>query len=113
MLPGAPGGLDETAQRSRTQNSKGLDDSTELDDRFGQTLIVGDFDGDGFMDVAVGVPFENVSGAADAGGVNVIFGDADGFDSTGDLFLTQATMGVPNQPQFSDHFGGLRVHQLD
>ena len=37
-----------------------------------------DFNGDGFDDLAVGVPFENVDTIIDAGTANVIYGSSNG-----------------------------------
>lgn len=39
--------------------------------------VSGDFNGDGFEDLAVGTPQEDVAGVTDAGAVNVIYGQAD------------------------------------
>ena len=60
------------------------------EDRFGAALAVGDFDGDGFDDLAVGVPEEDVDGVPDAGAVHVFGSTADGrINDLGGLFLTQ------------------------
>jgi hypothetical protein len=37
-----------------------------------------DFDDDGFADLAIGIPFEDVGGIAEAGAVNVLYGTAVG-----------------------------------
>ncbi len=55
------------------QDTTGIDDSANLDDRFGSALAVGDFDADGFDDVVVSVPGENFGSFAPAA-VHVIFG---------------------------------------
>lgn len=47
----------------------------EAGDRFGEAFAVGDWNGDGHQDLAVGVPFENIGGGpSDAGAVNIFFG---------------------------------------
>ncbi|MCP5013763.1 MAG: hypothetical protein GY938_00600, partial [Ketobacter sp.] len=42
------------------------------------TAAAGDFNGDGFMDLATGVPNEAIGSIAGAGAVNVIYGSASG-----------------------------------
>ena len=63
----------------------------------------GDFNGDGIADLAVGVPFEDQNGVGGVGGVNVIYGSADGLTSSGDQFLDATTFGLPYEA--GDHFG--------
>ena len=48
----------------------------ENNDRFGSTLAVGDFDGDGFDDLAVGTPAEDWGSDLDTGVVHVFYGSA-------------------------------------
>ena len=38
----------------------------------------GDFNGDGIGDLAVGIPLEDVSGKADAGAVQILYGTSQG-----------------------------------
>ena len=65
---------------TRSQGLQGIDqallgDARETDDDFGTALASGDFNGDGFDDLAIGVPGEEVAGGAtDQGVVQVIFG---------------------------------------
>ena len=47
------------------------------------TVPMPDFDHDGFGDLAVGVPSEDVGGAAAAGAVAVLYGSGDGLASDG------------------------------
>ena len=70
--------------------------NAEDGERFGWALAVGDFNGDGFDDLAVGVPGETLDGTANAtGAVNVIFGRSGvGLDGDGAQFLHQATPGI-------------------
>src|SRR6187200_3127448 len=48
-----------------------------------------DFDGDGFADLAVGVPSEDVGMSENAGGVNVLYGSGAGLSGVGAQFWSQ------------------------
>jgi len=65
----------------------------------------GDFDNDGFGDLAVGVPLEGFGTSQQAGGVNVIYGTADGLRATGNQFWQQGASGVPGLSETGDQFG--------
>ena len=74
--------------------------------------VKGDFNGDGFDDLAVGVPFEDVITAAgtvaEAGAVNVIYGSSSGLSDTilrPDQFWTQNTVDVDDVAEANDLFG--------
>lgn len=68
-----------------------------------------DFDGDGFYDLAVGIPFENVGGVADAGAVQVMYGSVTGLNGVGDQLVHQNTPGVLDVAEPGDHFGAAVV----
>ena len=57
-----------------------------------------DFNNDGFDDLAIGVPSEDVNGQVNAGAVNILYGSANGLTGTNQL-LTQAA------PENGDQFG--------
>lgn len=60
----------------------------ELNDGFGEAVASGDFNGDGYYDLAVGVPQEDVGAVEDAGGVHIFSGTA-----TGELNYTRSLQG--------------------
>ena len=63
-------------------NTNVADMAVETNDVFGQTLAAGDFNGDGYADVAIGSPGETISGRADAGAVTVLHGSSTGLSAT-------------------------------
>lgn len=65
----------------------------------------GDFNGDGFSDLAIGVPEEDVGAVADAGAVNIIYGTAAGLSTTNNQFWQQDTPGVHGVAEAGDRFG--------
>ncbi|WP_420037638.1 FG-GAP repeat protein [Streptomyces sp. cg28] len=64
-----------------------------------------DVNGDGFADLAVGVPDATVDGKARAGYVDVVWGGPKGLGKSGDTRVTQALPGVPGTPEKGDRFG--------
>ncbi len=78
VLYGNAAGLSSTLERLWSQNSGGVDGTSEAYDAFGSALAIGDFDGDGYYDLAVGVPGEDVGETSAAGIVHVLYGSATG-----------------------------------
>jgi hypothetical protein len=64
----------------------------------------GDLDRDGYDDLAIGVPDEDLGAAPDAGLVHVLRGSQRGIRTARDVVLTQRTFGGAPEP--SDRFGG-------
>ena len=60
----------QPANQLWTQDSYGIQDFAKANDRFGTALAVGNFNGDGYDDLAIGVPGED----GGAGAVNVLYG---------------------------------------
>ena len=68
----------------------------------------GDFNGDGFADLAIGVPYEDQNGVNAVGAVNIIYGSSTGLTASGttapnDQFFDETTFGFPYHS--NDHFG--------
>ncbi len=87
------------------QGSLGISGLHEPGDRFGTVLATGDADGDGLDELAIGAPFENHNGAADAGLVGVIPGGAGGLDPARYSVWHQALPGVAGAARAGDLFG--------
>jgi hypothetical protein len=100
----------------------GLEGRAEPDDRFGSSLAVGDFNGNGFDDLAVGVPYEGIWARIDhgyaiekqrrdnVGAVNVVFGSPAGLRMDGNQIWHQYGGGVnhdrlPDDAEENDLFG--------
>ena len=64
-----------------------------------------DFNGDGYADLAVGVPHEDEAKQTDSGAVNIIYGSAEGLTEVGNKFFTRNTPGVPGLVQKGAQFG--------
>ncbi|MGI5346796.1 FG-GAP and VCBS repeat-containing protein [Streptomyces sp. CA-250714] len=109
---GAPGGLSTGREPViYDQNSPGVPGTGENGDGFGADVSVRDVTGDGYADIAVGVPDEVVRGSH-AGTVVLLKGSADGVATTGAQTFHQQTTGVPGVGEDGDGFGS-GVHLAD
>ncbi|MGW7196802.1 FG-GAP-like repeat-containing protein [Streptomyces chryseus] len=89
-----------------TQDSPGVPGGSEKGDVFGGELSLGDINGDGLQDLAVGAPYEDLGGVADTGMVTVMYGTPSGFSTSGAQAIEQDTPGVPGTNEKFDGFGG-------
>jgi FG-GAP repeat len=103
VLYGSASGLTSIDQ-FWTQNAIGTDPS-EVEDEFGTAVATGDFDADGFTDLAIGAPSEDVGATGGAGAVNVLYGSSTGLAATGDQFWTQNSSAVLDSSEGGDQFG--------
>jgi len=71
--------------------------------RAGQEARV-DFNDDGFADLAVGAPGEDIGAVTDAGALNVLYGSASGLEPSSDVFF-QGSGGVGGSLEAGDRFG--------
>jgi len=104
VLYGSPAGLRAVRNQLWSQSSPGIADEPEQNDSFGQSLAAGDFDGDGFDDLAVGVPEESINGMNIAGALHIIFGSATGLRAAGSQFLHQDVSDVEDAAEVGDAF---------
>jgi hypothetical protein len=104
VLYGSPGGLSATGNQFWTEDATGLDPS-EPGDRFGISLVVGDFNRDGYSELAAGLAYEDLGAIRDAGAVLVLAGTAGGLTSAGGQFWTQDSSGIIDATENGDGFG--------
>lgn len=84
--------------------------------RAGTTAAIGDLNGDGYGDIALGnpdEPDEEPSGSK-GGEVSVIYGTSSGPSATRRTTLTQSSAGIPGASEYGDNFGAsVAVGDLD
>ena len=103
---GGPTGPDISVKpRIINQSTTNVPGASEAEDGFGTSVSVGDLNGDGRADIAVGAPGEDLSGKRDAGSVTVLYGTASGLTTAGSTAYTQDTAGVPGTAETYDRFG--------
>lgn len=87
------------------QNQTGIEGNSEIGDFFGDSLAIGNFNGDGQDDLAVGVPFEDILSISGAGAVNIFNGSINGISVDSDQIWFQNQPGVQGNSEFGDTFG--------
>jgi disulfide bond formation protein DsbB len=106
VIYGSASGLTSSGDQIWHQDSPGIEGACEAGDDFGGALTAGDFDHDGYADLAIGVAGESVGSITDAGAVNVIYGSASGLTSSGDQIWHQDSPGIEGACEAYDYFGG-------
>lgn len=104
VIYGATGGLGRAGKAPRwlSQATAGVPGTREGADAFGAAVAVGDFDGDGVADLAVGVPGEDDG----SGIVQVLRGRAGtGVSTVGARSFSQNSSGVADVAEAYDRFG--------
>jgi hypothetical protein len=84
VLYGTTAGITATSPADQffSQDTAGVPGASQDGDNFGFALATGDFNRDGFDDLAIGIPNRDVSGLSDAGAVAIIFGSSTGLSTT-------------------------------
>ena len=101
VLYGSGSGITADGNQLLIQGTGGVDGLAEPDDYFGYRFTTGDFDGDGFADLAVGVPGENDY----AGAVHMFYGGDAGLGTADDGVWTQTHFVGSEQDEPGDRFG--------
>ncbi len=103
ILFGSAQGLLPSSTEAFTQDSL-VSASNEAGDRMGWSLAAGNFNGDNYDDLAVGIPYENTDGAVNAGLVGIFFGSAQGLLPSNSEAITQNSL-INSTNEKNDYFG--------
>lgn len=97
-----------------SQSTAGIAGASEADDEFGASLAAGDTDGDGYADLAVGVPGETAGKKRAAGAAYVFRGGSGGLKGSRSVVFDKTLPGVAGGTVAHDYFGyDLRLRDLD
>ncbi|MFE5853089.1 FG-GAP-like repeat-containing protein [Streptomyces sp. NPDC056500] len=105
FFPGSASGPVVSRLVVLSQNTKGVPGTAEYRDYFGSGVSVSDVNGDGYADIATGLPGKKVGTVQAAGAVVVLRGGATGPSTTRAKLFTQNTAGVPGISEPNDAFG--------
>ncbi|WP_160506215.1 FG-GAP repeat protein [Streptomyces sp. BA2] len=75
---GSANGISAGRRQTVSQSSAGVPGAAETNDRFGESLATGDLDLDGYADLLIGTPREDLDADRDAGSLTVVWGGASG-----------------------------------
>ncbi len=104
VFSGSADGISDAAVQGWKQGAGGLAGVDEEEDRFGYSLAAGNFNGDDFDDLAIGVPGDNTA-AGKSGAVFVLYGSATGLVPGGSQLWFQDGGDVPGEAREGDSFG--------
>ncbi|WP_324793762.1 FG-GAP and VCBS repeat-containing protein [Streptomyces cyaneofuscatus] len=97
-----------------SQSTAGVAGASEAWDQFGLSLTAGDADGDGYADLAVGVPGEKVGAKGNAGGAYLFRGGKGGLKGSRSVALGKSLPGVAGETTDHDLLGyDLRLRDLN
>ncbi|MFI1187582.1 FG-GAP and VCBS repeat-containing protein [Streptomyces californicus] len=99
---------------SFSQSTAGIAGASEAGDEFGTSLTAGDADGDGYADLAVGVPGETVGKKRSSGAAYLFRGGSGGLKGSRSAVFDKTLPGVAGGTAAHDYFGyDLRLRDLD
>ncbi len=112
VLYGTSSGISSAGDQAFDMRDVGVSGTPESNDHFGEALASGDFNGDGYSDLAVGIPRPTDFDDNVGGRVSVFYGDAGGLDRNNDQVFSQNTAGIEDSSEIGDQFG-LRLASGD
>lgn len=114
VLYGSRGGLASHGSEVWHLNRRGVPGKATKAARLGTEIQIADFDGDGFDDIAAGIPHKGDvdAGLRHVGKILVLFGSSSGVTAERSQLLGQGVDGIEGVPEHGDQFG-YRLDECD
>jgi hypothetical protein len=100
VLRGSSSGLSAAGDQYWTEGSPGVRGVPHNGASFGQAVASGDFDRDGYADLAIGAPGLNIGSPVSTGAVNILYGSPNALTATDDQLITNPVLGGPDARRF-------------
>ncbi|MFF3323211.1 FG-GAP-like repeat-containing protein [Streptomyces sp. NPDC002889] len=110
---GTSSGPSSTRSAKFTQASTGVAGTPEADDNFAYDVSAADSNGDGYADLVVGVPHEDVDGQEDQGGIHLFRGGSGGLSGSRSSWIPQSVTGSSEEYESFGHSLRLRDSNSD
>ncbi|MBQ1090240.1 FG-GAP-like repeat-containing protein [Streptomyces sp. B93] len=115
MVLGTSSGFTTTGMRTLHQNSSGVPGGAESGDDMGHAVSAGDYNDDGYADVLVGLPNEDITRSgtnrSNAGMVLLLPGSSTGLTGSGGKAFHQDSSGIGGVTETNDKLGSSVVLQ--
>lgn len=105
VLHGHDSGLSVTDVKSFSQSTSGIKGKPNAGDEFSLALVAGDFNDNGRVDLAIGVPGETHKGEKGVGAVHVLFGKKSSLSGKRHEWYRPGVSGLPGSPVGNGGFG--------
>ncbi len=102
---GSANGLTGAGDYVMHQDINRVRDIAETGDFFGKSLAAGDWNSDGFCDLGVGVPGQDLPGKVDAGGVHIFYSGGTGIKPPGNQTFNLDSPGMAGTASAGDIYG--------